>query len=190
MGAVSYQCTYLGPAVGTRDFEPAARQGIMFKSVGGRPVPQACQDGNHVAASRHAKPWERQINVLRAYARFYNPVNTVRILSRMYRDPLAGKRLLFQAIGQIGLLMTIPKLLNWAWKLRRGPISTWDGLQRARIPMLDSSSGKEVDWAVQRVASASIPSAGIVRRPAIRLSMPRAQVERRKAGAQTAPPVS
>lgn len=158
MGAVSYQCTYLGPAVGTRDFEPAAKAGIMYKAVGGRAIPQAYQDGNHVAASRHAEPWWRQVNVLLAYARFYNPVNTLRVLLKWYRDPLAAKRLLFQVIGQIGLLMTVPKLLAWAWRLRRGPIECWAGLQPARIPMIDARSGAEVNWAIDRP-----PGAGVAR---------------------------
>jgi radical SAM superfamily enzyme YgiQ (UPF0313 family) len=153
MGAVSYQCTYLGPAVGTRDFEPAAKAGAMFKSVGGRTVPQAFQDGNHVAASLNAKPWRRQINILRAYASFYNPLNTARILMRMRRDPLAPKRLLFQVIGQIGLIMTIPKLLHWAWKLWRGPIEVWKGLQPARIPMVDPSTGEQINWAIEHTPS-------------------------------------
>jgi radical SAM superfamily enzyme YgiQ (UPF0313 family) len=153
MGAVSYQCTYLGPAVGTRDFEPAAKAGAMFKSVGGRTVPQAFQDGNHVAASLHAKPWRRQINILRAYASFYNPLNTARVLMRMRRDPLAPKRLLFQVIGQIGLIMTIPKLLHWAWKLWRGPIEVWKGLQPARIPMVDARTGEQINWAIEHTPS-------------------------------------
>ncbi|MBZ5631126.1 MAG: radical SAM protein, partial [Acidobacteriia bacterium] len=34
-GAVSYQCTYLGPAVGSRDFEDAAKARMLYKSVGG-----------------------------------------------------------------------------------------------------------------------------------------------------------
>lgn len=160
MGAVSYQTTYLGPAVGTRDFEPAAKAGIMYKAVGGDPIPQAYQDGNHVAASRHTKPWWRQINVLRAYARFYNPVNTLRVILNWRRDSLAPKRLLFQVIGQIGLVMTVPKLAAWAWKLRRGPIESWNGLQPARIPMIDAASGAEINWAIERVPSvATVPPA-------------------------------
>lgn len=154
-GAVSYQCTYLGPAVGTRDFEPAAKAGTMYKMVAGRSVPQAFQDGNHVVASRHAKPWWRQLNILRAYAGFYNPLNTVRILMGIRRDPLVAKRLLFQAIGQIGLLITIPKLAYWAWKLWRGPIGVWRGLQPARIPMIDAASGEEINWGIEQTPQLS-----------------------------------
>ena len=157
VGAVSYQCTYLGPAVGTRDFEPAAKAGVMYKTVGGDPVPQAFQDGNHVAASRHPEPWRRQMNILRAYASFYNPIQMVRVLRSWRKDPLAPKRLLFQVIGQIGLVLTFPKLLAWARKLKRGPIEIWSGLQPARIPMIDAVTRREIQWAIEHLPSRALP---------------------------------
>lgn len=152
-GAVSYQCTYLGPAVGTRDFEPAAQSRAIYRRVGGRPVPQAFTDGNHVVASRHVRPWERQINLLRAYATFYNPLNTLQALLRVRRERLGAKRLAFQIIGQLGLLLTIPKLLAWAWRLKRGPIEVYDGLHPARIPMIDAAGGQEINWGIEHVPS-------------------------------------
>jgi radical SAM superfamily enzyme YgiQ (UPF0313 family) len=157
MGAVSYQCTYLGPAVGTRNFEPAARARILYKAVGGKPVPQAYQDGNHVAASKHPRPWQQQVNILRAYASFYNPLNTLRALGKVRKDPLGRKRLVFQLIGQIGLLMTVPKLLSWARKLKHGPVEVWDGLQHARIPMIDATTRREINWAIEYLPSPSLP---------------------------------
>ncbi|UCD30295.1 MAG: radical SAM protein, partial [Planctomycetota bacterium] len=153
IGAVSYQCTYLGPAVGTRDFEPAAESRNIFRAVGGKLIPQAFQGGNHVMASGHPRPWERQINLLRAYAGFYNPLNMLRALLGLRKNPVTAKRLLFQVIGQFGLAMTIPKMLHWAWRLKRGPIEVWDGLQPARIPMIDAQTGKEMNWAIERPPS-------------------------------------
>ncbi|HOW72003.1 MAG TPA: radical SAM protein [Phycisphaerae bacterium] len=154
-GAVSYQCTYLGPAVGTRDIEPAAEIGMIFKRVGHRDIPQAYQDGNHVLASRHARPWRQQINILQAYAVFYNPWNTLRAFLNMRRSPLGPKRVVFQLIGQIGLVLTIPRLLAWARRLKRGPIEVYPGLEKARIPMIDITSGEEIDWAIERIPSLS-----------------------------------
>lgn len=156
-GAVSYQCTYLGPAVGTRDLEPATVSRSIYKSVGNDRVPQAYQDGNHVVASGHPKPWQKQLNILRAYAGFYNPVNMLRILASRERKLLMKKQVLFNLIGQIGLLMTVPKLLRWAWKLRRGPIEAWDGLQQARVPMVDVATGQEINWAIQHLPSQDLP---------------------------------
>ena len=166
-GAVSYQCTYLGPAIGTRDLEPALTSGTVFHRVGGQAVPNAHQDGNHVAASRHAEPWRRQLNLLRTYATFYNPFNTVRALFGLRRNSVSPMRLLHQFIGQIGLLLTIPKMLAWAGQLKRGLIETYGGLATARIPMIDAASGEEVNWAIEhlpsehvqrRVETSSIPT--------------------------------
>ena len=151
IGAVSYQCTYLGPAVGTKDIEPAAKARVLYKAVGGTLVPQAYQDGNHIAASKHPRPWQKQLNILRAYAAFYNPANMLRVLGRMGRDPLVQKRIVFQIVGHIGLVMTGPRLLNWARKLRRGPIEVYDGLIPARIPMTDAATGQEMQWGVEHL---------------------------------------
>ena len=152
-GAVSYQCTYLGPAVGTRDLEPALAAGAVYRRVGGRSIPQAFQDGNHVVASRHPRPWQRQLNLLRVYCSFYNPINAARALFGLRRDAVASKHFVHQIIGHIGLLLTIPKLLAWAGRLKRGPIEVYRGLEAARIPMVDVAGGQEIDWAIQQLPS-------------------------------------
>jgi hypothetical protein len=69
------------------------------------------------------------------------------------KDALGPKRLLFQVIGQIGLVLTIPKMLTWAYRLKRGPIEVYPGLQKARIPMVDAASGQEVNWAIEHLPS-------------------------------------
>jgi len=167
IGAVSYQCTYLTPAVGARTLEAAIESGSLLRTVGGKLIPQAFYDGNHVIASRHARPWQQQTNLLRAYAAFYNPINTIRALVRLRRNVVSRKRLVFQFIGQIGLLMTMPKLLAWAWRLRREPIKAWEGLQRARIPMADAQTGREINWAVKHIPTRNLPDAlGVASQPA------------------------
>ena len=149
-GAVSYQCTYLGPAMGTRDIEPAATARGIYRRVGGRDVPQAFQDGNHVVASRHMRPWNQQLNLIRGYAAFYNPLNVWRAALGYRGDRVSRKRLVFQIGGQIGLALTVPKLLKWAWQLRRGPIEPWDGVPPATIPILDATTGREINWGIKR----------------------------------------
>jgi radical SAM superfamily enzyme YgiQ (UPF0313 family) len=156
-GAVSYQCTYLCPAVGTRSFEEMTTSGLLYNTVGGQVVPQAYLDGNHVVASHNATPWERQMNVVRAYASFYNPLNTLRVILRWRQDEMGPKRLMFQIIGQIGLLMTAPRLWSWSRKLKKGPIKKWTGLIQARIPMVDVESGCERFWAIGQLPSDFLP---------------------------------
>ncbi len=148
MGAVSYQCTYLGPAVGTKDLEPAAEARAIFKRVEGRLVPQAHQDGNHVVSSVHSRPWRQQMNLIRAYIAFYNPLNTLRALWALRRGRVSGKQLAFQLIGQIGLLLTVPKMWMWARRLKRGPIERWQGAEPPRIPMIDAHTAEEMNWAI------------------------------------------
>lgn len=164
IGAVSYQCTYLGPAVGTRDFETACERRVIFKSVAGEPVPQAFQDGNHVAASGHPRPWEKQFNLLRAYVAFYNPVNFLRVLLKYWRDPMIVKRVLFQVIGHIGLLMTAPSAFSWARRLKRGPIEVWDGPVEPRIPMVSAQSGQQMNWAIGHLPFKNMP---VLKRPTV-----------------------
>jgi radical SAM superfamily enzyme YgiQ (UPF0313 family) len=150
-GAVSYQCTYLCPAVGTKSFEEMAQSGLLYRSVGGASIPQAFLDGNHVVASTSSTPWTQQMNVVRAYASFYNPINTLRIIRDWRKTPLSAKRLLFQVAGQIGLVLTAPKLWRWSRHLKRGPIERYQGLIPAEIPMVDAHSGKEVFWAIEKL---------------------------------------
>ncbi|MBN2445377.1 MAG: UDP-3-O-(3-hydroxymyristoyl)glucosamine N-acyltransferase, partial [Phycisphaerae bacterium] len=152
-GAVSYQCTYLGPAIGTRDLEPALTSGAVYRHVGGKPVPNAFQDGNHVVASRHPYPWRQQLNLLRAYFTFYNPVNTIRALLGIRKNPVSPRQLVYQLVGQIGLLLTIPRMLAWARRLKLGPIEPYDGLATARIPMIDAATGNEINWAIEHIPS-------------------------------------
>ena len=109
------------------------------------------------SGNSHARPWRQQLNILRAYAAFYNPLNTLRVLLRMRRDSLGPKRLLFQLVGQIGLVLTVPRLLAWARKLKRGPIEVYEGLQPARIPMVDAADDREINWAIEHIPSLDPP---------------------------------
>ncbi len=97
------------------------------------------------------------MNVVRGYATFYNPFNTLRVIRNWRKDRLAAKRLMFLIIGQIGLVMTAPKLWRWARRLKKGPIKVWDGLIEAPIPMIDAHTGREVYWAVERIPSSFLP---------------------------------
>lgn len=150
VGAVSYQCTYLGPAVGTRDFETALEAGTMFRTVGGREIPQAHMDGNHVVATKHSRPWTRQINILRAYSTFYNPWNFMRSAFELRKgSSISGKRFAFQILGHIGLLMTIPKLALWAWKMRLNAIEKWHEKPQARFELVGAVDRAPVTWAIE-----------------------------------------
>ncbi len=69
------------------------------------------------------------------------------------------KRLLFQFIGQVGLIITAPKMWRWARQLKQGPIKPWDGLIQAPIPMVDAHTGYELNWGIERLPSSHLPQA-------------------------------
>ena len=146
-----------GPAIGTREIEKSACAGSLYESVDGQAIPQACFDGNHVVASKHARPDQRQLNIVRGYAAFYNPLNTLRILLRGRSKGMLGKRILFQIIGQIGLVLTAPRLIAWARKIKRGKIQYYTGLIPARIPLVDAHDGHQVFWAIEQTPADYLP---------------------------------
>ncbi|MCH8150653.1 MAG: B12-binding domain-containing radical SAM protein [Planctomycetes bacterium] len=137
-GVQSVQVTALTPAVGTRSYEPMFENGSVFESVGNRPVRQHQFDGNHVVATTSTKPWRGQLNVLLAYASYYNPINFVRSLLRPANSLyLAG--LSDQLRGMFALVPTALNSVHWAFRLWRGPIKRQTGPPVSKIPVIDVS---------------------------------------------------
>jgi len=121
LGANSFQATVLTPAVGTRAFEPTLDKGVVFRSVGGRPVDEWEYDGNHVVASAVSRPWRLQFNVLMAYLAFYNPWNLTRAFFRPKRHGRISA-VFCQAAGMYGLARSALHFLGTTYRLWRGPI--------------------------------------------------------------------
>ena len=71
-GAVTCQATLLTPSVGSKSYEQSFRDGVVLKSVDGRPVEEYQYDGNHCVATAKPHPWRRQFNMLASYYAFYN----------------------------------------------------------------------------------------------------------------------
>jgi hypothetical protein len=137
-GAQSMQVTVLTPAVGTRSYESNFSDGLVFDTVGGKPVLQYQFDGNHAVASNSAKPWRAQLNVLAAYTYFYNPINFLRSVLRPANTmSLAGAQ--DQLIGMLGLAKTAWESSRWAFRLWRGPITRRMTPPGPQKPMVDVS---------------------------------------------------
>lgn len=137
-GAQSMQVTVLTPAVGTRSYEANFADGLVFDTVGGKPVLQYQFDGNHAVASNSAKPWRAQLNILAAYTYFYNPVNFLRSVLRPANTmSLAGAQ--DQLIGMLGLAKTAWESSRWAFRLWRGPITRKLTPPGPGKPMIDVS---------------------------------------------------
>ena len=140
-GAQSMQVTALTPAVGTRAYEANFENGLVFDSVGNRPVLQYQFDGNHVVASVSREPWRAQLNVLLAYASYYNPINLARTLLR----PANGLYLAAadQVMGMIGLIPTAIDSAKWSYRLWRGPVSRRFRPPGPKTPLIDVSTPRE-----------------------------------------------
>ncbi|MGB2986100.1 MAG: radical SAM protein [Phycisphaerae bacterium] len=135
-GAQSMQVTILGPAAGTRSYESNFEKGLVFNTVGGKPVLQYQYDGNHVVASSLPKPWRTQLNVLLAYAAYYNPINLGRSLLRPSNNLyLAGAY--DQLIGMIGLVNTAIHSAAWSHRLWRGPITHKTSAPGPKSPLIE-----------------------------------------------------
>jgi hypothetical protein len=73
-GAMYTQVLMLAPSPGSKWYGDTYSSGLAFERVGGQPIEQWIADGNYVIASKHPRPWIKQINILLAYTYFFNPL--------------------------------------------------------------------------------------------------------------------
>jgi hypothetical protein len=123
-GAASIQVTSLMPMVGSRLYEAFFDQGIVVSQVGNKKVADYLFDGNHVIASRHGSPFLRQMDIIRAYCTFYNPINFLKKLPRL-RDEMYRLDALFQLTGMVTVTKSVIRTLGWLNQLWWGPIRTY-----------------------------------------------------------------
>ncbi len=124
VGAVSLQCTVASPAVGSKWISEVFANKMLFKKVGKIEVADCFFDGNHVIASMRPDAWRTQVNMLRGYAAFYNPVNMCKALL-CRNNHIARKKIYWQAWGMIAWLRTAWYLKGYIWNLWKGPIERW-----------------------------------------------------------------
>ena len=133
-GAVSLQVLMMTPSAGTKLYEPAFTDGLVFQRVGGKEVAPHMYDGNHVVASGSKHPWQKQINMLIGYAYFYNPVWLIAALVRK-KTKVSQKAAGMQLIGMLGLLQTVRRTFTWALRLMFGKIERLAKPPTSLIPM-------------------------------------------------------
>jgi radical SAM superfamily enzyme YgiQ (UPF0313 family) len=133
-GAASMQILMLVPATGSKLFTGTYTSGMAYQRVGGRTVEEHMLGGNYVIASHHAKPWRKQINMLLAYAWFYNPMRFAKALVRP-NTKLYLADAMWQTIGMWGLAQTIRRTFGWVLRLRFGKITRRTAPPMNRIPM-------------------------------------------------------
>lgn len=128
-GAMSLQVLMITPATGSRMYEDAFNSGQVYESVGGRPVESHMFDGNYVIASNHPQPWRKQLNILIAYAFFYNPLRFLMAMLRPNNKLYLGDAGM-QIIGMWGLTKTIRRTFGWAVRLMFGKVK-----RRHQVPV-------------------------------------------------------
>jgi len=133
-GAVSMQVLMLVPATGSKLFSGTYTSGMAYESVGGRKVEEHMLGGNYVIASHHAKPWRKQINILIAYAYFYNPLRMALAIVKP-NTKLYFADAIWQLLGMWGLSKTVKKTFGWVLRLRFGKIRRRSAPPMNQIPM-------------------------------------------------------
>ncbi|MBN1942966.1 MAG: radical SAM protein [Phycisphaerae bacterium] len=132
-GASSLQVLMITPSPGSKLFEQTYTSGMVFDRAGGRTLRPYMMEGVHVCASLHPQPWRKQLNILLAYAWFYNPLRLIRALRPGNR--LGGIDAGMQALGMWGLLKTLRRVSGWTLRLLAGPIRRRRTPPRNELPM-------------------------------------------------------
>lgn len=73
-GALYMQVLMLIPSPGSKLFVETYTSGTVYESANGIKVAPHISDGNYVIASRHPRPWLKQLNLLAGYTYFFNPL--------------------------------------------------------------------------------------------------------------------
>ena len=159
-GAVSLQVLMITPSPGTKLYEQTFEGGQVFESVGGRRVEPYMVDGNYVIASKHPRPWCKQLNLLAAYLYFYNPLRfAVLLLGPKTRVGLKPAGM--QLVGMGGLIQTVRRTAGWAVRLMLGKIERLSAPPTSRLKMRSpqgaAASHALVEITVPRRRSAAVP---------------------------------
>lgn len=79
-GAVYTQVLMLTPSPGSKSYEESYTSGLAFQRAGGKEVKPWHTSGAYVIASRHPRPWIKQLNLIAAYVYFFNPLRMLTAL--------------------------------------------------------------------------------------------------------------
>jgi radical SAM superfamily enzyme YgiQ (UPF0313 family) len=135
VGSASVQVTFLTPSVGSRSWEETFESGIVMRRVNGKPVEDFRYDGNHCIATEDPKPWRKQLNLIAAYAAFYNPVNFLRTAYRIW-DKCYYEKMVYQVYGMAAVVRSALAARHWIWDLMKGPIERYTTAPGAKFPMI------------------------------------------------------
>jgi radical SAM superfamily enzyme YgiQ (UPF0313 family) len=139
-GAVSAQVLMIVPSPGSKLYTGTFTSGQVIDSAGGRRVDPYMCDGNYIIASKHPRPWVKQLNLMAAYLYFYNVVSLLTELLRK-KTKAGDKPAAMQLVGILGLTHNIYRTFGWACRLMLGKIERVVEPPASRIPMRSVGGG-------------------------------------------------
>jgi radical SAM superfamily enzyme YgiQ (UPF0313 family) len=134
-GAVSLQVLMLTPSQGSKLYVGTYEEGQVYDRVGGRRVEPYMYDGNHVIASKHPRPARKQLNILAAYAFFYNPLWLLMAVLRRRRTKVGDRPASMQLVGMLGVTQNFRRTLGWAFRLMFGKVERLSEAPASAIPV-------------------------------------------------------
>ncbi len=134
-GAMTFQVLYLTPAHGSKLYNETYESGLAYASAGGHPVDESMLGGNYVVASRHPRPWFRQLDAILAYLWFYNPLRFLKALVLPTNRKRGFYDASYQVFGMLGLLFNLRRAPWWILRLLRGPVVRASRVPRPHVPM-------------------------------------------------------
>jgi hypothetical protein len=111
-GALYTQILMLTPSAGSKWYEDTYTSGLAFDSVNGQSIEPHIVDGNYVVASKHPRPWLKQLNLLAAYLYFFNPLRMLlALVHSQSRLPLADADT--RSAAEIARYSPVQKITRW-----------------------------------------------------------------------------
>jgi radical SAM superfamily enzyme YgiQ (UPF0313 family) len=111
-GALYTQILMLTPSAGSKWYEDTYTSGLAFDSVNGQSIEPHIVDGNYVVASKHPRPWLKQLNLLGAYLYFFNPLRMLlALIWSQSHLPLSDADT--RAASEIARYTPIQKITRW-----------------------------------------------------------------------------
>jgi len=162
-GAVSLQVLMITPSAGTKLYEGTFSGGQVIDRAAGRRVTPHMYDGNYVVASKHRRPWRKQLNLLTGYVYFYNPIWLIAALLRK-RTKVSQKAAGMQVVGMLGLIQSFRRTSGWALRLMFGRIERLSEPPQSALPMRGVAGdfachGTDVPLTVSRPRAVPLPIA-------------------------------
>ncbi len=126
--ATSVQITYITPSIGSKGYAQHFNNGEVFRKVGDISVDDYLFDGNHVIATKGNDAYKKQVELLRAYALFYNPASLIKAIFKSRKGKSVYYDCMFQIFGNLAFTKSFFAMMKWLGNLKSGKLEKYSGL--------------------------------------------------------------